>query len=117
MSSPSTDEGRPKAVDLLRMHGSDFSESYAFVDDNDDPVDITDWTQLEGDLNRVGSGTVVASFAFDREDDEGGTGVLSIPGFADLPVGSYSYFVRYRDSLGKLDYAGRGVIRISKENP
>lgn len=116
-STPGTDDGRPNPWDMLRMHGSDFVEPYAFTDDDDNPLNITGWSGLEGEMRLLGSTTLAASFAFARTDDEGGTGMLSIPGFSALAVGSYTYFVRYRDSLGNRSYAGRGLIRISKENP
>ncbi len=109
---------RPEPQDILMLRGSTCKDQpYAFTDANGQPLPTTGWT-LAGSMNVLSAASAGAiAFTFANRDDALGTGTFTIPGFSALPVGSYSYYLRYTDGSGAIGYAGRGLIKISDEAP
>jgi hypothetical protein len=103
-----------QTIDVYR--GRSFKWTYAITDDDDEPTDVSSWVIVSA-FKRVGSDVPAAEVTLDRTDDENGKGTLEIVGFSELPIGSYSLFVRYTDSLAASDYACVASIRIHEVAP
>lgn len=111
---------RPAPYALTVFRGRTFAAPYSFVNVDEDtlvetPIPTDGWT-LYGELQRKGENVALCTASFDRNDAEG-TGTYSIDGFDELPVGTYSFFIRYTDAAGNKDYAASITFKIKDEAP
>jgi hypothetical protein len=103
-------------INMLVYRGDDFSMSLTFKDENQDPIDITDWTISFTVKDKTYKADTDAKISIDVTDHvdpiNGKTGIFVEHSLTDPLEGIYQYDIQFRTNSDIIRTFARGQINF-----